>query len=63
MENEIKHFMYGVFCQNEGQSCGLVELTEAQYLKQLSVPSKTWRCPNCRAEAAWDDDSLCMDGE
>lgn len=55
-----KHYMYGVFCENEFQSCGLVELTEAEYQKQLSMPNKTWRCPKCRSEATWDDDSLCM---
>ena len=36
-------------------SVGLVFLTEDQYLKQLRAPGDKWHCPECGAEAEWDD--------
>lgn len=50
---------YGVRCLGPwdipGHGCGLVYLTEEEYLRQLSAAEKTWRCPLCRYEAEWDD--------
>ena len=52
-----KHFQYGVYCDAD---CGLQELSEAEYNKQMDEPSAYWRCPSCGDSAGWDDDSLCM---
>lgn len=58
-----KHYLYGVICCNELQPCAadnenIVELSKKEYLHQLDQPNKTWRCPICRSEAVWDDDSF-----
>lgn len=36
--------------------CGAVDLTEAQYERQLSMSNRTWRCPVCMSEAWFDDE-------
>jgi len=52
---------YAIICYGPfdlpGNGCGKVYLTEEEYSKQISNPNKTWRCPNCRYEASWDDDN------
>lgn len=40
-----------------GHGCGLVYLTEDEYDRQMSAPSKTWRCPLCRYDADWSDEN------
>jgi predicted nucleic acid-binding Zn ribbon protein len=48
----------GVICFGHlpEQSCGHVDLDYNQYMEQLSFPDSTWRCPQCGAEAEFDDD-------
>lgn len=51
---------YAVQCEGHLEdypSCGLVYLTYEEYMRQLSAPNATWRCPICRAGADWDDDN------
>jgi hypothetical protein len=52
-------FMYAVICND----CGLVELNEAEYERQLNDPDARWHCPMCDAIAKWDDNCLCMKEE
>lgn len=33
----------------------LVYLTKEEYMRQMNVPSRTWRCPRCGGDAMWDD--------
>lgn len=42
----------------ENAGHGLVYLTEDEYMRQISAPDKTWRCPICRYDAEWDDDNF-----
>lgn len=55
------HFRYGVICHGHGipefPSCGIVELSEEEYIRQLGNPDNSWQCPTCKASADWDDDS------
>jgi len=37
------------------QSCGLVGLTEHEYLRQLDKPDVGWWCPHCGSSAQYDD--------
>ena len=50
---------WAVICEGPwdlpGYGCGKVFLTEAEYRAQMYAPNRTWRCPNCRYEAEWDD--------
>ena len=52
---------FAVHCEGPwdlpGGGHGLVYLTQEEYDRQMSAPSKTWRCPICRYEAQWDDDN------
>ena len=61
MRDERKPSPWAVICHGPwdmaGGGCGKVYLTEAEYMAQMSVPTKTWRCPECRYEADWDDDN------
>lgn len=54
--------MYQVICDGHGipgaRSCGVVPLTEQEYVWQLERPDAPWQCPRCGASAQWDDDSL-----
>jgi hypothetical protein len=48
----------GVVCEGLGgdiPACGRVDLTKEQYDEQMKYPDRTWRCPQCRAEAWFDD--------
>lgn len=60
-------FLYGVLCRGDSVrevgSCGLVELTAAEYERQLLRPDRLWFCPRCGSTADWDDDSLCTSGD
>lgn len=38
-----------------GHCCGMVALTEDEYLKQLSRPDSLWCCPNCGSTAIYND--------
>lgn len=49
-----EHFMYGVYCR----TCGIQELPEAEYDRQMMLPDARWKCPNCGGTAEWDDDSF-----
>jgi hypothetical protein len=53
------HPFAAVRCQGdsvEGQkACGLVELTLAQYERQMMAPNSLWCCPNCGSTATYDD--------
>lgn len=44
---------YAVMCD---EGCGLVFLTEQQYIHQMERPDSLWRCPKCGGGAEWDDD-------
>jgi hypothetical protein len=48
----------GVICLGllPGHSCGHVDLDRDQYMAQMMQPDTTWRCPQCGAEAHFDDD-------
>lgn len=53
---------YAILCGDgslePGQhGCGLVFLTEIQYLIQLRNPDSPWKCPECGCCAEWDDNS------
>lgn len=52
---------YAIICYGHwdlpGYGCGKVFLTKEEYNKQMAIPSKTWRCPNCRYEADFDNDN------
>jgi hypothetical protein len=37
--------------------CGLVYIDESEYIRQMSRPDSTWRCPHCRGEAIFDEDT------
>lgn len=37
------------------QPCGLVGLTEAEYMRQLDKPDVGWWCPTCGSSAQYDD--------
>lgn len=39
----------------EQQSCGLIGLTEAEYMRQLDKPDHGWFCPRCGSSAEYDD--------
>ncbi len=40
----------------EGQErCGLVELSFAEYERQMARPNALWCCPNCGSTASYDD--------
>jgi hypothetical protein len=43
-----------VFCISGCEAS--VALTGEQYGRQMQYPDATWRCPNCRGEASFDDD-------
>lgn len=47
----------GVICLGHfpNSSCGRVDLDREQYNAQMMRPDSTWRCPNCQAEAEFDD--------
>jgi hypothetical protein len=49
---------WAVHCVGDrnGDNCGLVFLTEEEYLRQLDVPGKPWCCPQCGGKAWWDND-------
>jgi len=34
-----------------------IPLTYNEYMAQMSRPDATWRCPICKCEAVWDDES------
>lgn len=36
-------------------SCGLVELSFAEYERQMAKPDHLWCCPNCGSTATYDD--------
>ena len=36
--------------------CGLVELSEQEYTRQMSRPDSLWECPNCQSTAQWSDE-------
>lgn len=42
----------GVICS----ACGKVDMTEAEYLRQMQYPGRRWRCPDCGIDADFDDD-------
>lgn len=47
-----------VFCPGRGsymEGCGRRGLTEAEYMRQLDKPDQKWRCPDCQADALFDD--------
>lgn len=44
---------YAVICPFHGQ----VELSEAEYERQLGDPDSLWSCPKCGETAQWDDDA------
>ena len=48
----------GVICLGlvPGHGCGNVGLTYDEYMAQMIQADTTWRCPQCRAEATFDDD-------
>jgi len=53
---------WGVHCTGllEGYECNggrITYLTEQEYSMQLAAPNLRWRCPQCNAEAWWDDDN------
>ena len=56
----MSKLVYAVLCRgdvldepcNKGQS---IQLTEEQYMSQLSKANKRWKCPMCRGNAAFDD--------
>lgn len=60
LEEELseKNYAY-VRCQGDsvpGQTpCGLVALTNKQYLRQMHHPNHGWCCPNCGSSASFDD--------
>lgn len=36
-------------------SCGLVELTLEEYMRQMKRPNQLWFCPRCGETASYDD--------
>ena len=42
----------GVICPNHGK----VDLTRADYMRQLSNPNAFWKCPLCGDSCDFDDD-------
>jgi hypothetical protein len=71
--NGRQHFQYvtpwAVICRRQEEDegglrpgCGTVGLTQYEYLRQLSNPDATWRCPLCDYEAEWDDDCPATSG-
>lgn len=58
LSEDERHFAF-VLCAGDsipGQdSCGLVGLTEAEYLRQLDKPDVGWWCPHCGSSADYDD--------
>lgn len=44
---------YLVHCRTHGK----VFLTEAEYQRQMWNPDNGWTCPECGADADWDDDN------
>lgn len=38
-----------------GHCCGLVALTNDQYMAQMMRPDSLWCCPNCGSTAHYDD--------
>lgn len=51
----MSNFMYAVICSRHGT----VELSEAQYNRQMMQADSLWKCPKCGGSAEWDDDCLC----
>lgn len=56
--SEDRHYAF-VRCQGDSvpgqQPCGLVGLTEMEYLRQLDKPDVGWWCPHCGSSADYDD--------
>lgn len=48
---------YAIDCHGDSVpeigSCGIVNLTYSEYLKQMNRPHKEWYCPNCGSTATW----------
>lgn len=38
-----------------GHCCGLVEIDEQEYMRQMMRPDSLWCCPNCGSTASFDD--------
>lgn len=41
----------GIQCKLHGD----VDITKAEYMKQMANPNAVWVCPKCRAPAKFDD--------
>lgn len=49
----------GVICRGHGDpfpDCGKVDIDAKEYERQMMRPDSTWRCPECGAEAWFDDE-------
>lgn len=51
----------GVVCRGHGDDiafvpCGNVDITAAEYMRQMSKPDAFWHCPRCGGSADFDDD-------
>jgi len=38
------------------EPCGLVEISEQEYERQMNRPDSLWCCPHCGSTATFDDD-------
>lgn len=50
----MSNYQFGIICR----TCGPVQITEADYERQMNFPDAKWRCPLCRGSAEWDEDCL-----
>lgn len=58
MTDETVMAYAAVRCRGDvaAHSCGLVEIDEQEYSRQMSRPDSLWCCPNCGSTAYFDDE-------
>lgn len=52
MSNPLAKYPYAVHCPQHGKML----LSQSSYAEQLKYGDAPWSCPECGAEASWDDE-------